>query len=160
MFMKVPHAIMAPTTRSSNWLASSPIPPPKSGASSSTLPWNSCPRSTRPNHTLGTFVHFRIDPAFSPARIRTHVLAGKILRADLASLIEFLSDTLSLKVNEATAGDAVLESDEVSRKFNVSSKTIQRWRKQGLIALRYLYPDGRRRLGFLESARGRVRRRQ
>src|SRR4029079_5465263 len=71
----------------------------------------------------------------------------------LASLIEFLSDTLSLKVEDApTNGDTVLEFDDVSRKFNVSSKTIQRWRKQGLIALRYLYPDGRRRLGFLESA--------
>src|SRR4029079_13069062 len=71
----------------------------------------------------------------------------------LASLIEFLSDTLSLKVEDApTNGDTVLEFDDVTRKFNVSSKTIQRWRKQGLIALRYVYPDGRRRLGFLESA--------
>src|SRR5213075_457128 len=76
--------------------------------------------------------------------------------ADLASLIEFLSDTLSIKVEEAIAagggGDAVLEFDDVTRTFNVSSKTIQRWRKQGLVALRYLFPDGRRRLGFLQSA--------
>ena len=98
------------------------------------------------------FVHFRIT-SFQPHRHIEHVVPGKVLRADLASLIEFLSDTLSIRVEEAAeTGEAVLEFEEVSRRFNVSSKTIQRWRKQGLIALRYLYPDGRRRLGFLESS--------
>ncbi len=102
------------------------------------------------------FVHYRIT-SFQPRTHIEHAVAGKILRADLASLIEFLSDTLSLKVEDAAewgggAGDTVLEFDEVTRKFSVSSKTIQRWRKQGLVALRYLHPDGRRRLGFLESA--------
>ncbi|HVT79451.1 MAG TPA: sigma-70 family RNA polymerase sigma factor [Phycisphaerae bacterium] len=97
------------------------------------------------------FVHFRIT-SFQPRTHIDHVVAGNVLRADLASLIEFLSDTLSIRVEEAAAnGDAVLELEDVTRKFSVSSKTIQRWRKQGLIALRYLYPDGRRRLGFLES---------
>jgi RNA polymerase primary sigma factor len=98
------------------------------------------------------FVHFRIT-SFQLRGHSGHVVQGKVLRADLASLIEFLSDTLSIKVGEAAPpGDAVMEFDDVSRKFNVSSKTIQRWRKEGLVALRYLYPDGRRRLGFLESA--------
>jgi RNA polymerase sigma factor (sigma-70 family) len=78
------------------------------------------------------------------------VVCGKVLRADLATLIEFLSDTLSIRVEEA--GDAVLTMEDVGKKFEVSSKTIQRWRKQGLIALKYVYPDGRRRLGFLEHA--------
>ncbi len=97
------------------------------------------------------FVHFRITN-FQPRTHIDHVVPGKILRADLASLIEFLSDTLSIRVEEAAAaGDAVLELADVTRKFSVSSKTIQRWRKQGLVALRYLYADGRRRLGFLES---------
>jgi RNA polymerase primary sigma factor len=98
------------------------------------------------------FIHFRIT-SFQPRTHFDHVIAGKVLRADLSSLIEFLSDTLAITVEEAAAqGDTVMEFDEVSRKFNVSSKTIQRWRKQGLVALRYLHPDGRRRLGFLESA--------
>jgi RNA polymerase primary sigma factor len=98
------------------------------------------------------FIHFRIT-SFQPRTHIDHIVAGKVLRADLASLIEFLSDTLSIRVEDAAPpGDTVMEFDEVSRKFNVSSKTIQRWRKQGLVALRYLHPDGRRRLGFLESA--------
>src|SRR6185369_7537848 len=75
------------------------------------------------------FVHFRIT-SFQPRTHIDHVVAGKVLRADLASLIEFLSDTLSIKVEEAAAwgdggaSDRVLEFDDVTRKFSVSSKTI------------------------------------
>ena len=98
------------------------------------------------------FIHYRIT-SFQPRTHIDHSVAGKILRADLSSLIEFLFDTLAIRVEDAAPpGDTLMEFDEVSRKFNVSSKTIQRWRKQGLVALRYLHPDGRRRLGFLESA--------
>ncbi|HUO11012.1 MAG TPA: sigma-70 family RNA polymerase sigma factor [Phycisphaerae bacterium] len=98
------------------------------------------------------FVHFRIT-GFQPRAHTDHTVPGKTLLADLSTLIEFLSDTLSIKVEDATPhnADSVLSMEEVSRKFSVSSKTIQRWRKQGLIALRYIYPDGRRRLGFLEA---------
>src|SRR4051812_29755634 len=56
------------------------------------------------------FVHFRIT-GFQPRSHIDHVVAGKILRADLAALVEFLSDTLALKVEEAPAGDAVLEME-------------------------------------------------
>src|ERR1035437_5718473 len=82
------------------------------------------------------FVHFRIT-GFQPVKHIDHVVCGKILRADLSTLIEFLSDTLSIRVEDA--GDIVLTMEEVSKKFEVSSKTIQRWRKQGLIALKYVY---------------------
>src|SRR4051794_10428537 len=100
------------------------------------------------------FVHFRIT-SFQPHSHIDHTLPGKVLRADLATLIEFLSDTLAIRVEDgASPGDSVMVLEDVTRKFNVSDKTIQRWRKQGLIAMRYVYPDGRRRLGFLESAVG------
>jgi RNA polymerase primary sigma factor len=100
-------------------------------------------------------IHFRIT-GFQPVAHIDHIVAGKVLRADLSTLVEFLSDTLSITVEEAAAtGDAVLTFEEVTKKFSVSSKTIQRWRKDGLIAMRYVYGDGRRRLGFLESAVGR-----
>ncbi len=100
------------------------------------------------------FIHFRIT-GFQPVQHSDHTLSGKTLGADLSTLIEFLSDTLSIKIADAVAPDStdsVLTMEEVSKKFTVSSKTIQRWRKQGLIALRYVYDDGRRRLGFLNSA--------
>src|SRR4051794_10219854 len=47
------------------------------------------------------FVHYRVT-GFQPRTHIDHTLAGKILRADLATLIEFLSDTLSIKVEDAS----------------------------------------------------------
>jgi len=97
------------------------------------------------------FVHFRIT-GFQSRTPSDHAITGKILCADLSTLIEFLSDTLSIKLEQAGASDTILSFEDISKKFTVSSKTIQRWRKQGLIALRYIYPDGRRRLGFMEAS--------
>src|SRR3954452_12723613 len=48
------------------------------------------------------FVHFRIT-GFQLRAHAEHVVPGKVLRADLATLIEFLSDTLSIKVEDAIA---------------------------------------------------------
>jgi len=48
------------------------------------------------------------------------------------------------------AGEQVLSIEDLARRFNVSTKTISRWRDHGLVAQRYLV-DGRRRVGFLAS---------
>ena len=50
----------------------------------------------------------------------------------------------------ALAEASVLSIEEVARRFNVSTKTISRWRHHGLVARRYEVA-GRRRVGFLES---------
>jgi RNA polymerase primary sigma factor/RNA polymerase sigma factor len=47
-------------------------------------------------------------------------------------------------------GDEVLSIEDLARRFNVSTKTISRWRSHGLVAQRYVV-DGRRRVGFLAS---------
>ena len=47
--------------------------------------------------------------------------------------------------------DRVLSIEELARRFNVSTKTISRWRDHGLVAQRYVV-DGRKRVGFLASA--------
>jgi RNA polymerase primary sigma factor/RNA polymerase sigma factor len=49
------------------------------------------------------------------------------------------------------AGERVLTIEELARQFNVSTKTISRWRKQGLVSRRFVF-DGRKRVGFLESS--------
>ncbi|MFM7205960.1 MAG: sigma-70 family RNA polymerase sigma factor [Planctomycetaceae bacterium] len=48
-------------------------------------------------------------------------------------------------------GEQVLSIEDLARRFNVSTKTISRWRDHGLVAQRYTV-DGRRRVGFLASA--------
>jgi RNA polymerase primary sigma factor/RNA polymerase sigma factor len=41
--------------------------------------------------------------------------------------------------------------DELSKRLQVSTKTITRWRKQGLVSRRFVF-DGRKRVGFLASS--------
>ncbi|MFM7136990.1 MAG: sigma-70 family RNA polymerase sigma factor [Planctomycetota bacterium] len=48
------------------------------------------------------------------------------------------------------AGEQVLSIEDLARRFNVSTKTISRWRDHGLVAQRYVVA-GRRRVGFLAS---------
>ena len=47
--------------------------------------------------------------------------------------------------------EQVLSIEDLARRFNVSTKTISRWRDHGLVAQRYDV-GGRRRVGFLASA--------
>ena len=51
----------------------------------------------------------------------------------------------------ALAGERVLTVEELARRFSVSTKTISRWRRQGLVSRRFVF-DGRKRVGFLESS--------
>jgi RNA polymerase primary sigma factor/RNA polymerase sigma factor len=56
------------------------------------------------------------------------------------------TDTLAIAAHEQ-----VLSIEDLARRFNVSTKTISRWRDHGLVAQRYDV-GGRRRVGFLASA--------
>ena len=47
--------------------------------------------------------------------------------------------------------EPVLTVDEVSRRYNVSTRTVTRWRRQGLVARRFVI-GGRTKVGFLESS--------
>jgi len=49
------------------------------------------------------------------------------------------------------APDEVLSIEDLATRFNVSTKTISRWRDHGLVAERHVV-GGRRRVGFLASA--------
>ena len=50
-----------------------------------------------------------------------------------------------------TAGERVLTVEQLAKQFNVSTKTISRWRRQGLVSRRFVL-DGRKRVGFLQSS--------
>ena len=49
------------------------------------------------------------------------------------------------------AGEEILSIEDLARRFNVSTKTISRWRDHGLVAERFVV-DGRRRVGFPAGA--------
>src|SRR5688572_17599686 len=92
------------------------------------------------------FVIYKItDYRARDASLTGELLTGLALQHDLGLLIERVSATLNL-VASALA-EPVLSIEDVCEKFNVTSKTIQRWRRRGFPARRFLFPDGKRRVG-------------
>lgn len=82
-----------------------------------------------------------------PGRVVT--MPGETVRHDLRRFVEDVSDAADVEVRDA--GEPVHTVEELSRMFKVSTKTIQRWRDQGLVSRRFLV-GGRKRVGFLRSS--------
>ncbi len=97
------------------------------------------------------YLCFRIT-GYRPEGAPALVLEGEEVRHDLRLFVEDLSGTLGQSVEQAS--EPVLTVDEVSRRFNVTPRTVSRWRRQGLVARRFLI-QGRTKVGFLESSLGR-----
>ena len=68
---------------------------------------------------------------------------------DLLLFVEDISEAANVSVE--SLGERVLTADELAKTFEVSTKTITRWRQQGLVARKFLI-DGRKRVGFLKSS--------
>jgi len=99
------------------------------------------------------FVFYKIT-GFHPRGVYQHpVIKGDELAEDLRSFIFRLSSKLNFKVSEQT--ERIYSIEELAKDFNVSTRTIERWRKLGLLARRYVFDDGRKRLGIPESEVGR-----
>lgn len=99
------------------------------------------------------FVFYKIT-GFHPTDVYQHpVMRGEELAEDLRNFIFKLSNKLNLKVFEQN--EKIYGIKELAEEYNVSTKTIERWRHRGLLARRYIFEDGRKRLGFAESELGR-----
>lgn len=94
------------------------------------------------------FVVFQIT-RFRPEGAPHVVFDGASLRADLSTLIHEVSDSLDLPVS--WAGEPVLSLDEVRRTYDVSLKTLRRWRALGLVCMRFVFPNGRKLSGVVRS---------
>ncbi len=95
------------------------------------------------------FIVHRIT-GYRPKEFLPDLFPGLALQHDLGLLIEQVSDTLTLKSSQLA--EPVLDIADVTERFNVTSKTIQRWRRRGLPARRFVFADGKRRVGFLLSS--------
>lgn len=76
-------------------------------------------------------------------------IPGGDLMHDLRLFVEDLSDSADLHAD--TVGEQVFTVEELAKQFNVSTKTISRWRALGLVSRRLVF-DGRKRVGFLRSS--------
>jgi RNA polymerase primary sigma factor len=94
------------------------------------------------------FVCFRITD-YRPDAYPDLLIEGQDLEHDLGLLIAELADSLPAVPVEQVA-EPVMTLEEISKKLNVTPKTINRWRKRGLIGLPVLC-NGRRQVGFLPS---------
>ncbi len=102
-----------------------------------------------PNRTYTyEYLCFRITE-YRPEAGPQIVMTGDDARHDLRLLIEDLSDSANIRVDEVT--ERVHTVDDLARMFNVSTKTISRWRRQGLVSRRFIF-DGRKRVGFLQTS--------
>jgi len=86
---------------------------------------------------------------FKPESFPDLKITSEEARHDLRLLVEDLSGAADLPADEA--GESVLTIEQLAEMFNVSTKTIQRWREQGLVSRRFVF-DGRKRVGFLKSS--------
>ncbi len=116
------------------------------------------PEETYTNRYLYSRLSGQVDPL--PAL----PISGRDARRDLQMFVEDLSDAAGLAAEEA--GEPVFTLEDLSRRLNVSTKTITRWRRDGGLVGRRFLIDGRKRVGFLMSSverfvrhnRGRVKR--
>jgi RNA polymerase sigma factor (sigma-70 family) len=94
------------------------------------------------------FVCYRITD-FRPDTYPNLLIGGRDLEHDLCLFIAELSrHTPAVPVEDVQ--EPVLTLEQISKQLNVSTKTISRWRKRGLVG-RHVLVSGRRQVGYLRS---------
>jgi RNA polymerase primary sigma factor len=87
--------------------------------------------------------------AYRPEMYPDLFVTGEEAAHDLRLFIEDLSDSANIKAE--TLPEQVLTVEDVSKRFKVSTKTIDRWRNRGLVSRRFMFGN-RKRIGFLKSS--------
>ncbi len=95
------------------------------------------------------FVCLRITGYHLQTDSITETVKGTELSHDLRIFIHSLSRQLAPKAGDQ--GQEVYTMDDLARRFCVSKRTISRWQKKGLVGCTFVFDDGKKRLGFLES---------
>jgi len=96
------------------------------------------------------FVCFRITGFHPKGPAAEELIKGDELLDDLRIFISRLSGRLARPVAEQD--QKIYTIEELAKTSGVSTKTIYRWQKRGLIARIFIFDDGKRRFGFLQSA--------
>ena len=94
------------------------------------------------------YVCFRVTN-FRPEAYPDLRLTGCEASHDLRLFVEDVSDAANVRAD--SVGERVLTVEELAEQLGVSTKTISRWRRQGLVSRRFVL-DGRKRVGFLQSS--------
>lgn len=95
------------------------------------------------------FVCFRITGFRPKGPVAEELTSGDELIDDLQIFTAKLSGQVARSVAEYK--ETVYGIEELAAKFEVSTKTISRWRKRGLRARKVIFADGKKRFGILQS---------
>jgi len=94
------------------------------------------------------YICYRITE-FRPAEYADLVISGRDLEQDLSLFIKDLMKATPAVPVESLP-EPVLTMEEISKRLNVSTKTISRWRRRGLVGRRVLQ-NGRCQTGYAQS---------
>ena len=95
------------------------------------------------------YLFFRMT-GFRPGADYRDTFHGREVLPELVLVLEKLSRGAARHVAEI--GETVYTTDEAAEACGVSPRTIHRWRRRGLICRRYVFPDGRTRMGIRHAA--------
>lgn len=86
--------------------------------------------------------------SYRPDRYPDLMVSGEDAAHDLRCFVEDLSDSADIEAD--SFDEPVLTVKDVSDQYNVSTKTVDRWRDRGLVSRKLLFGN-RKRIGFLKS---------
>lgn len=95
------------------------------------------------------FVCYRLTGFHPKDESARQLIKGDELAEDLLIFISRISGRLA--EHAIGQGEKVYTIEELAKLFDVSTKTIHRWRKRGLLARKFIFDDGKKRFGFLQS---------
>jgi RNA polymerase sigma factor (sigma-70 family) len=95
------------------------------------------------------FICFKITGYRPKSQLASQVVAGKELIEDLPVYI--LRESARLQFKAAQQGEKISSIDQLAAKLNVSTRTIERWRKKGLLCRQYLFGGNVPQVGFTAS---------
>ncbi len=87
--------------------------------------------------------------SFKPGMYPDLMVSGKDAVHDLRLFVEDVSDSADIPAE--AVGEQVLTVEDLSRQYQVSTKTVDRWRNRGLVSRRLMFGN-RKRVGFLQSS--------
>jgi len=96
------------------------------------------------------FICYKITEFRIKDELGQQMCKGDQLTGDLRIFIAKLSGQLAEEVSKQD--EKIYTIEELAKKLEVSTKTINRWRNKGLSARKYIFADGKKRFGFSDSA--------
>ena len=95
------------------------------------------------------FICFKITGYRLKDRTAQELIKGSDLADDLPIFIARLSSQVAPLASQQQ--EKVYDIQQLAEALSVSTKTINRWRRRGLLAQKFVFDDGAKRLGFLQS---------